>query len=551
MTTNELQQPSMVAGKRSYGKCRITSGASGAGNGAVNYTVDSNVSNCVSRTGTLTIAGKTFTATQAGGSGSGSIAPTSGSVAATADAGSFTVTAGSGCSWTASSDASWLHTSSGGTGNGPVSYTYDANTSNSSRTGHITARGQTFTLTQAGGSCTYSLNPTSTSVGSSFSSGNISVTVISGCSWLASPSDSWIHTTSSGSGNGTVSYTVDANSSTNTRIGTITVQGQIFTITQAAPPLATISVQDNLSNGGTVSGAGTYPVGQSVQIAAIANSGWTFTGWNDSNIQNPRTITVPSGGGTYTANFQQQTAVVTLRANPNSAGTVSGGGVYPVGSSQQIMASAKSGWMFTGWNDGNTQNPHTITVSSGGATYTANFIQQQQTVATPTITPATGGTFSNSVTVTLRCTTAGATIRYTINGSDPTTTSPIYNKTALTLTNSVTLKAAAFKAKMAESVVATATFTIIPPPPLTITTTSLTDGVIKVKYTAGTMQATGGVPSYKWSLASGKLPAGMTLNATTGVIAGKPTKSGTFFFNVKVTDAKKHIDTQALSLTVN
>ncbi len=68
-----------------------------------------------------------------------------------ASSGSFTVTTGSSCPWSAISDAtSWLHTSSGTTGSGTVTYSYDANTSTSPRIGHITAGGQTFTVTQAG-----------------------------------------------------------------------------------------------------------------------------------------------------------------------------------------------------------------------------------------------------------------------------------------------------------------------------------------------------------------------------------------------------------------
>ena len=44
-------------------------------------------------------------------------------------------------------------------------------------------------------------------------------------------------------------------------------------------------------------------------------------------------------------------------------------------------------------------------------------------VATPTITPA-GGMFTDSVKVKLGCATAGATIRYTVHGSDPNSSSP-------------------------------------------------------------------------------------------------------------------------------
>lgn len=64
-----------------------------------------------------------------------------------------------------------------------------------------------------------------------------------------------------------------------------------------------IMVQANPSAGGTVAGAGSYVVGSSQQISAMANSGWIFTGWTDGNTNTPRTVIVPSSGATFTANF--------------------------------------------------------------------------------------------------------------------------------------------------------------------------------------------------------------------------------------------------------
>ena len=67
--------------------------------------------------------------------------------------------------------------------------------------------------------------------------------------------------------------------------------------------MGTLTVVANPANGGTVGGGGSYPVGSQQTITATANPGWTFTGWNDSNAQSPRTVTVPAGGTSYTANF--------------------------------------------------------------------------------------------------------------------------------------------------------------------------------------------------------------------------------------------------------
>ena len=67
---------------------------------------------------------------------------------------------------------------------------------------------------------------------------------------------------------------------------------------------ATITVNASPSTYGTVGGGGTYTVGTSVSIAATANSGHSFVSWTDGVTSNPRSISVPASGATYTANFQ-------------------------------------------------------------------------------------------------------------------------------------------------------------------------------------------------------------------------------------------------------
>lgn len=94
----------------------------------------------------------------------------------------------------------------------------------------------TFTLTRThfllGASCTYSLLSASAKVNGSGASGFFPVTTSFNCPWGAMAAQGWIHTTSSGTGSGTVYYTVDANANNAFRTGTITVGGQSFTITQ-------------------------------------------------------------------------------------------------------------------------------------------------------------------------------------------------------------------------------------------------------------------------------------------------------------------------------
>src|SRR5260221_239 len=136
--------------------------------------------------------------------------------------------------WSASTVSTWIHTTSTGNGNGTVNFTFDANTSINTRSGTISVGGQSFTVNQVGISCIYALNSTSFNHGSGAESGSFGVTSPTGCSWAATTASTWIHTSSSGSGNGTVNYAIDANTSISTRSGTIVVGGLNYTVNQAA-----------------------------------------------------------------------------------------------------------------------------------------------------------------------------------------------------------------------------------------------------------------------------------------------------------------------------
>ncbi|WP_027346937.1 chitobiase/beta-hexosaminidase C-terminal domain-containing protein [Hamadaea tsunoensis] len=88
------------------------------------------------------------------------------------------------------------------------------------------------------------------------------------------------------------------------------------------------------------------------------------------------------------------------------------------------------------------------------ATYTINT----STVATPTFNPP-GGSYSSTQSVTLSTTTAGASIRYTLDGSTPTASSTLYTG-AISVAATTTIKAIGIASGLANSAVATAVYTI-------------------------------------------------------------------------------------------
>ncbi len=67
---------------------------------------------------------------------------------------------------------------------------------------------------------------------------------------------------------------------------------------------------------------------------------------------------------------------------------------------------------------------------------------------------------------------------------------------------------------------------------------------------SSTLSVIGGKPGYTFSIAAGSLPAGLTLNPTTGVISGTPTATGNFSFTTKVVDANGISDTAQCALFV-
>jgi putative Ig domain-containing protein len=89
----------------------------------------------------------------------------------------------------------------------------------------------------------------------------------------------------------------------------------------------------------------------------------------------------------------------------------------------------------------------------------------------------------------------------------------------------------------------------VSPAALAVTTTSLPGGTVSTPYPSTSLQASGGVPPYSWSLQSGSLPGGLNLSAA-GAISGTPTSAGAYPLTFVVTDSSTTPETAKASFTL-
>ncbi|MBP5535914.1 MAG: leucine-rich repeat domain-containing protein [Bacteroidales bacterium] len=124
---------------------------------------------------------------------------------------------------------------------------------------------------------------------------------------------------------------------------------------------------------GAVSGSGDYDYMSYATISATPRNGYEFQRWSDGNTSNPRQIQV-TGNISLTAYFTmgaQRYHLTAVSADP-TMGSVSGSGTYDANATVMFSATANEGYQFVSWNDGETVNPRSVTLTSD-TTFTATF----------------------------------------------------------------------------------------------------------------------------------------------------------------------------------
>ena len=259
-------------------------------------TISASANNTVyPRSGTIRVAGKTFSVSQKGHGVE--IEYESKVFGVDGGMSSVSIHPDGNISWTAVASDTWIviFQNASGTGDAEIEYIlapYEGD--GSPRTGWIQIGDKKVYITQR--SYDLDITPRADWVTGNAGAGEIGVSAGINDIWQAIITEgSWI-TIVSGydekTGSGTVRFTYTENNTGMTRTGKIMIAGEVYTLTQAARVL--VNINADVVGGGTVSGAGTHTMGETATLTAIPNDGYEFLYWTGDageTMQNPIRVT--------------------------------------------------------------------------------------------------------------------------------------------------------------------------------------------------------------------------------------------------------------------
>ncbi|MFN7976184.1 MAG: putative Ig domain-containing protein, partial [Acidobacteriota bacterium] len=252
----------------------------------------------------------------------------------------------------------------------------------------------------------------------------------------------------------------------------------------------------------------------------------------NGTVGTPYSQTVTASGGTAPYTFAISAGALPPGLALNAAtGVISGTPTAPGTYNFTVRATDANGCQGT--------RAYTVVITCGGITVNpASLPNGTQGVPYSQTVTASGGTAPYTFAVTAGALPPGLALNAATGVVSGTPTTPgTYNFTiTATDANSCT------GSRAYTVTIACATITVNP--------ASLPNGTIGVAYSQ-TVTASGGTAPYTFAVTAGALPAGLALNAATGVISGTPTATGTFNFTITATDANGCTGNRAYTVVIS
>jgi PKD repeat protein len=271
-----------------------------------------------------------------------------------------------------------------------------------------------------------------------------------------------------------------------------------------------------------------------------------------------------------TATVTSTTSPLTVSAGPNVSGN-EGSSIKFSGSASGGTGALSYSWAFGdgGTATGSLAPSHTyanygtftatLTVTDGSGTQNKSTTTVTVNDVAPTV--SIGGPYTGTVGTAIAFTGSGndpsaqetAALKYSWNFGDGTT-STLQNPShtyAAANTYNVSL-IVTDPAGLSTTATTTAVVSTSAPANLKVSPSTLPTGTTNSAYSA-TFGATGGSGTYTFAVTAGNLPAGLTLNASTGALSGSPSAAGSSSFTITATDSKTSglTGSQAFTVTVN